>query len=186
MTRIGEEQSAVERVIQAWSDKWESVRFCDDALKDLVSILAVPASEEVEKVIAKVERGGRLQPSYVGTWEDVGEALALLRRLDAERAQKQFALDLLKGQWETEIAENIKLTAELATLRAVPDEVAARADEREACAKAVCPFCKSGWPITSPGVHSWVNFDGSPGPSADCKAAALRGADKDDTAGKGR
>lgn len=99
----------------------------DDA-KDALAALT-PSSEEVEKVIKKVLHGGATEPSYVGTWKDVREAMDLLRRLDAERGvlgeQNKGYLYMLEVDQRVVAELEAKLntlTAELATLRAQAGE----------------------------------------------------------------
>jgi hypothetical protein len=67
-----------------WPMSWPKKQVAAAIVAALTRAVQPAADAEVEAVIAKVLRGGRLQPSYVGTWKDVEEAMDLLRRLAAD------------------------------------------------------------------------------------------------------
>jgi hypothetical protein len=67
------------------------VQICAGMQASLAAHPAPAADAEVEALIEKVRHGGRTNPMYVGTWKDVEEARALLRRLAAERATPPVA-----------------------------------------------------------------------------------------------
>jgi hypothetical protein len=174
MTRIGEEQSAVERVRKAhdiaglrrvtahmtdttdrlYRQRWNEYDASETAFTEALAALAVPASEEVEKLCQRIAE----QSLWPGSFSD--QVAFMLRRLDAERRQMQldWADDQCgHEQWKEEA---LKLRAELAALQA------------------------GGGPS-----GQYVHFMYDDGDTILCSHPSdvtLRGADKDDTAGKGR
>jgi hypothetical protein len=246
MTRIGEEQSAVERVRKAhdiaglrrvtahmtdttdqlYRQRWDEYDASEAAFTEALAALAVPASEEVELItqdelrsmfgdyipmeaaiiiaedLGPAETRKRLAALAVPASEDVEtfsrrllavgnvastrdfaitpqerltiqQAAVLLCRLDAERGEIEIQWD---GAYKLLQSERDTLTAELATLRAVPDEVAV---ERwmPLAKRMVKEFYTLHLINTQKPLEQYI---------ASTFAAALRGADKDDTAGKGR
>ena len=51
---------------------------------------------------------------------------------------------------------------------------AARAEERERCAKVVCRFCAMDWPVEDRPGWGFYHFNADGGPDQKCEAAAIR------------